>query len=165
MVWEKLEAVSDLAFNLVTDKFLSISPPPRVFYEGVLKRAVIRGNSGLDVVRQYGDARMNALDLALNCSAGRNACNDENSLVRQLVTAGAEPTGNAKAHQKGTTPHAWRKQPDTGGASSSRSGVEGWAATQFALRRKINTPGRVIVETGEAGYDSDDSPRADDVQT
>ena len=117
----------------------------------------------MDVVRQYGDARMNALDLALNCSAGRNACNDENSLVRQLVTAGAEPTGNAKAHQKGTTPHAWRKQPDTGGASSSRSGVEGgWASAQFVLRRKTNAIGRIIAETGAAESDSDDAPRADD---
>ena len=164
MVWEKLEAVSDLAFNLVTDKFLSISPPPRVFYEGVLKRAVIRGDSGLDVVRQYDGGRMNALDLAVNCSAGPNAFNDPNSLVRQLVTAGAEPTGNARAHQNGTTAHSWKKLPDTGGASPSRSGVEGWASTQFALRRKINTRGRVIVETGEAEYDSGDAPMADDVQ-
>ena len=63
--------MSDLAFNLVTDKFLSISPPPRVFYEGVLKRAVIRGNSGLDVVCQYGDTRLNALDLALEGCVGK----------------------------------------------------------------------------------------------
>ena len=63
--------MSDLAFNLVTDKFLSISSSPGVFYEGILKRVLIRGNSGLDVVREYNGGRMNALDLAINGSSGQ----------------------------------------------------------------------------------------------
>ena len=43
---------------------------------------------------------MNALDLALNGSAGPDAIADDTSVVSQLVMAGATMTGNSKAWQR-----------------------------------------------------------------
>ena len=43
---------------------------------------------------------MNALDLALNGSAGPDAIADDTSVVSQLVMAGATMIGNSKAWQR-----------------------------------------------------------------
>ena len=74
--------------------------PGGVFNGGILKRALARGISGHDVVRPYNDIPMNALDLALNGSAGPDAIADDTSVVSQLVMAGATMAGNSKAWQR-----------------------------------------------------------------
>ena len=51
---------------------------------------------------------MNALDLALNGSVGKEV--GPQSMVGIMVTAGAIMTGNSKAYIDGTTPHQWRRQ-------------------------------------------------------
>ena len=50
---------------------------------------------------------MNALDLALNGAAGKNAIADPTSIVYQLVKAGATMTGNSKAWQRKSNPALW----------------------------------------------------------
>ena len=154
--------MSDLAFNLVTDKFLSISSSPGVFYEGILKRALIRGNSGLDVVREYNGGRMNALDLAINGSSGQKSWSDRGSLVALLVKAGATMTGNSKAYQQCTTPFRWKRRKGDTDASSSRGDAGPWAASQADQRRAAKATGRITLDAGGPRDDSDIDSSDDD---
>ena len=122
--------------------------PGGVFNGGILKRALARGISGFDIVREYTGVPMNALDLALNNSAGLSALGDSSSIVSQLVTAGATMTGNSKAWQQGMTPHRWRRVQDP--AASSSDGPRLPARVEAERRRTLNATGRVADDDYEA---------------
>jgi hypothetical protein len=108
---------------------------------------------------------MNALDLALNVAAGRNAIADPTSIVYQLVKAGATMTGNSKAWQQKSTPDRWRRVEVSGGASST-DGPRQPTRLQQELRRERNATGRLaddsfadLVTAG--GVDEDPSVDSD----
>ena len=113
-----------------------------IIQRGVLKRALARGISGHDVVRPYNGIPMNALDLALNGAAGKNAIADPKSIVYQLVKAGATMTGNSKAWQRKSNPALWRGVA-VSGAGSSTDGPRQAARLQQELRRDMNATGRL----------------------
>ena len=122
--------------------------PGGVFNGGILKRALARGISGFDIVRKYKDVPLNALDLALNSTAGQTALDDSSSIVSQLVTAGATMTGNSKAWQRGLTPHRWRRVHDP--AAGSSDGARQPARVEADRRRNLNKTGRVADDEYQA---------------
>ena len=124
--------------------------PGGVFNGGILKRALARGISGFDIVRAINGVPMNALDLALNTSAGPSALNESSSIVSQLVTAGATMTGNSRAWQQGLTPHRWKRVHDPAAAAGPSGGTRQPARFEADRRRTLNRTGRVADDEYQA---------------